>query len=131
MALRDSSTIAFQKYARLCRDADEISYFSLSARLKGCCKTQREALKILAVKDLFDMLTASGRSETVDAIKEVYCSNFGKTPRKSEISDRVRKFALEHNMDDRTVFRRIEEAKKLYENLVEIRLKGAKNEDNA
>ena len=131
MALRDSSTIAFQKYARLCRDADEISYFSLSARLKGCCKTQREALKILAVKDLFDMLNASGKSETVDAIKAVYCSNFGRTPRKNDISYRVRKFALEHHLDERTVFRKIEEAKKLYENLMKIRLKGAKDEDNA
>ncbi|MBO4212576.1 MAG: hypothetical protein J5894_00500 [Clostridia bacterium] len=131
MALRDSSTIAFRKYARLCRDADEISYFSLSARLKGCCKTEREALKILAVKDLFDMLRASGKSETVDAVKAAYFVDFGRTPRKSDVSDRVRKFAFEHNMDDRTVFRRIEEAKKLYENLVQIRLKGAKNEDNA
>lgn len=131
MAFYDSVTRTFRKYARLCRDADEISYFELSERLRGCFSSEREAIKVLAVKDLFDMLIACGREETVDAIKAVYCADRGRTPRKNDISYRVRKFSIERHLDERTVYRKIEEAKRFYLNLVDVRLRGAKNEDNA
>ena len=49
-----------------------------------------------------------------DALEAVYLADRGRTPRKNEISYRVRRFALAHSMDERTVWRRLDEAKKLY-----------------
>ncbi len=118
MRVGDEAQRAFRSYARLCPRVGNIGYFELCRRIRGACRSERDALRLLAVNDMLRYLKASGRHETVAAIEAVYFAGQGRTPRKNEITDRVRRFARSHSMDERTVWRRLDEAKRLYLGLV-------------
>ena len=108
----------FRRFAAICPDDERISYFSLCDRLRGACRTEAAALRLLAVKDTLQYLEATGSSDAAEAVRAVYMADGGRAPGKSEISCRVRRFAMSHNMDDRTVWRRLSEAKSLYYSLI-------------
>ncbi len=114
MPIGDEAVRAFRKYARLCPDSERISYFDLCKRVRGSLGNDRDALKILSVYDTLKLLEALGNTDAADAVREVYFYADGKTPRKNEISYRVRRFAMSRHMDERTVWRRLGEAKALY-----------------
>ena len=121
----DRAVRAFRKYIRICgTEGDKLPYISLCKRLVGSCRTEAEAVSLLAVHDTFTYLEAKGKSDCADAVRYVYFSERGRTPRKNEISFRVRRFAVMRSMDDRTVWRRLEEAKSLYLNVCAIRMRG-------
>ncbi len=71
-------------------------------------------MRLLAVNDMIRYLRSTGKCETIAAVEAVYFAGQGRTPRKNEITDRVRRFAVCHSMDERTVWRRLDEAKRLY-----------------
>ncbi len=114
MPIGDEAVRAFRKYARLCPDSERISYFDLCKRVRGSLGNDRDALKILSVYDTLKLLEALGNNDAADAVREVYFYANGKAPRKNEISYRVRRFAMSRHMDERTVWRRLGEAKSLY-----------------
>ena len=114
MPIGDEAVRAFRKYARLCPESERISYFDLCNRIRGSLGNDRDALKILAVYDTLKLLESLGNTDAVHAVRDVYFFANGKAPRKNEISYRVRRFALSNHMDERTVWRRISEAKSLY-----------------
>ena len=116
MPIGDEAVRAFRKYARLCPDSERISYFDLCKRVRGSLGNDRDALKILSVYDTLKLLEALGNNDAADAVREVYFYANGKAPRKNEISYRVRRFAMSRHMDERTVWRRLGEAKSLYIN---------------
>lgn len=118
MSERDRAVGYFRKFALICPDAERISYFSLFDRLRGTCRTEAAALRLLAVFDTLRFLEATGQAETAEAVRAVYMIGGGKAPGRNEISRRVRRFALSHNMDDRTVWRRLSDAKALYNSLI-------------
>lgn len=115
---RDRAVAYFRKFAVICPDADRISYFSLCDRLRGACRTEAASLRLLAVYDTLRFLRATGHSETAEAVEAVYMVDGAKAPGKNEISCRVRRFAESHSMDDRTVWRRLSDAKELYGSLI-------------
>lgn len=115
---KDRAVVYFRKFAIICPDAERISYFSLCDRLRGACRTEAAALRLLAVYDTLRFLRASGEAETAEAVKSVYMVDGRKAPGKNEISCRVRRFAEAHSMDDRTVWRRLSDAKTLYNSLI-------------
>ena len=114
MPIGDEAVRAFRKYARICPDSDHISYFDLCKRIRGALGNDRDALKILSVYDTLKLLEALGNTDAADAVRSVYFEANGKAPRKNEISYRVRRFAMSYHMDERTVWRRLGEAKALY-----------------
>ena len=114
MPIGDEAVRAFRKYARLCPDSERVSYFDLCKRIRGSLGNDRDALKILSVYDTLKLLESLGNTDAADAVREVYFYADGKAPRKNEISYRVRRFALSRHMDERTVWRRISDAKSLY-----------------
>lgn len=114
MRVGDTAQRAFRRFARLCPKHGSISYFDLCRRLRGSCRSDREAMELIAVFETLRWLRASGRDESADALEAVYLADRGRTPRKNEISYRVRRFAIARSMDERTVWRRLDEAKKLY-----------------
>ncbi len=118
MAVGDRAVRSFIKYARLCPDAGELSYFEICERIRGCMKDEASAFRMLAVYDTLRLLEANGKGVSADAVRYVYFDAQGRTPRKNEISFRVLKFASLNYMDVRTVWRRISEAKELYLNLL-------------
>ena len=76
------------------------------------------ANSMLAVRDTYRHLEISRKRECAEAARQVYggapCIPF----KPSQITARVRSFAAENHMDDRTVYRRLIEAKKIYEGVL-------------
>ena len=76
------------------------------------------ANSMLAVRDTYRHLELAGKEESAVAARTVYggasCFPFENT----EISARIRAFASDNFMDDRTVYRRLTEAKKIYEKML-------------
>ena len=119
MAIGDVAVRAFIKYARLCPDAGELSYFDICERLRGAMGDEENAYRMLAVYDTLRLLRANGKDVSADAVEYVYMEDTSKILRKNEISFRVLKFAALNFMDIRTVWRRLAEAKELYLKLLE------------
>ena len=119
MAIGDVAVRAFIKYARLCPDAGELSYFDICERLRGAMGDEENAYRMLAVYDTLRLLRANGKDVSADAVEYVYMEDTSKILRKNEISFRVLKFATLNFMDVRTVWRRLADAKELYLKLLE------------
>ena len=114
----DIAVRAFLKYARLGLDRRELSALYMPSRIRSYCSSDAEAERLLAVYEMFRILRAEEKRETEEAVRAVYFSGRGRTPRKNDITYAVRRFAVEKNIDDRTVWRRIEYAKNLYRTLI-------------
>ena len=118
---------AFRKYFRYSAGFENMTYFDICERLRGACRNDSEAIRILTVYDTLLSLRAEGKGECADAVSFVYFAEKGRLPRINEISSRVRRFAAERSMDERTVYRRLSEAKELYLSLLEQKLKNTTN----
>ena len=114
----DRTTRMFYKYARLGLDRRRFSSLEIASRAYGCCACEKEALRLIAVYDMLRMLEACGKKASADAVRAVYFERRGRSPRLNDISYAVRRFAEKKRLDDRTVWRRIEEAKTLYSMLL-------------
>ena len=114
---RDHAAIAFRKYARLGLDKKGLRTFEAYYRIRGVCRSEEEALKLLGVFDMMRLLSLTDK-ESAEAVRAVYFAERGRTPKKNQISLRVRRFAVENNLDERTVYRRLKSAKELYYHLI-------------
>ena len=112
----DKTTIiaSFRKYSRLGLANEKLSPFDAYDRIRGVCKNKSEALDLLAVYDTMRLLRISNKTEVIKAVYAVHFGSLGKKPKKNEISDRVLRHATENYCDERTVYRQLEYAKKLY-----------------
>lgn len=120
MAVGDIAVWYFRKYARYTRGEAKTSHslFSDINRLRGSCSNEKDALKVLAVQNMLQFLRASGKKEAADAVVAVYMADKGRAPRKNDISMRIRRFADKYHLDDRTVWRYLNDAKKIYLNMI-------------
>ena len=109
----------FRKYARLGLDGETLNPIQVYKRIDVVCISRRSKLDMLAVFDLLRILELNGENETIDAIKQVYF--YGKNYRltKTELGGRVSALAREKYCDDRTVYRRLERARDMYERIRE------------
>jgi len=108
------------RYARLnvsrgCEDSLDIY-----RRIEGVCGNNRElALDLLAVRDLVMILILEGDEGTLKALNEIYFVPFAKCPqkqiRKNTMSYMILRFAYENNVDERTVYRRLQKARMIWE----------------
>lgn len=101
---------AFVLYGRLSLHKNDSSLFwRATARLP---KSEKYSLR--AVKDCISTLKFLGENETLDALYNTYFT-VGRSERKNApITSAVKKFAQSNYMDERTVYRRLEKASKLY-----------------
>lgn len=111
--LVDRAAECFMRYARYGFGARESDPFALYESIRGSVCCAREASTMLAVADTLRLLRYMGRHETVDALRSVYFAGRGRRLRRNEVSHRVRRFAAEHYLDERTVYRRLSDAKRL------------------
>ena len=124
MSIRtDVCVRAFRKYFKYCSGFENMTYFQICDRLRGACRSEADAIRVLTVHDTLLSLRAAGKGECADAVSFVYFARFGRLPKSNEISFRVRRFALANSMDERTVYRRIAEAKEMYLALLEQKMK--------
>ena len=105
---------AFRKYTRLGLAKEKLSPFDAYDRIRGVCCERETALDLLAVYDLIRILKISGKHEVIKAIKYVYFDTLRKKPKKNEISERITRYAYENYCDERTVYRQLEYARRLY-----------------
>ncbi len=119
MQRSDEAIRAFLKYARFGFDRRGLSSLEAARRFRGCSSSDAEALRLLCVYDMLRVLEAQGKEEYAEAVRAVYFSRLGRTPRKNDIVFAVRRFALANHMDERTVWRKIEYAKALYNSLLQ------------
>lgn len=122
---------AFRKYARYGYDKAELDLFEMCDMARGAAPSRESACEIAAVYMTLKILEISGRKETADAVRAVYFRFADRPLKKNEISWRVRRFAVESYMDERTVYRHLRVAKEIflncYENGIKKRKKFEKN----
>ncbi len=119
---KDEAAYVFRKYARLGLDKRRLKPFEVYEVIKGVSKSEEEAMKLLAVYDTVRLLSMTA-PEALNALRSVYFFDKGRTPLKSQIGYRVLRFADENHLDERTVYRRLKQAKDTYYHL-------KKGEDN-
>lgn len=123
MAVRNDIAVrAFRKYFKYSAGFEHMTYFDICARLRGACRNDAEAIRVLTVYDTLLTLRAEGKGECADAVEAVYFAHRGRLPKSNDISFRVRRFAQARAMDERTVYRRLAQAKELYLALLGQRL---------
>ena len=113
---RDEAAYVFRKYARLGLDKRSLKPFEVYEVICGVCASEGEAMKLLAVYDTVRLLSLTA-PETLEAVRDVYFFDRGRTPLKSQIGNRVLRFADENHCDERTVYRRLKQAKDMYYHL--------------
>lgn len=124
MSIRSDVCVrAFRKYFKYSAGFENMTYFDVCERLRGACRNDAEAIRVLCVHDTLLSLRAEGKAECADAVAFVYFAKQGRAPRINEISSRVKRFAGDRSMDERTVYRRLSEAKALYLSLLEQKQK--------
>ena len=106
---------AFRRYALLGLDRRSLNVFEAYECIRGMCASSSSALDMLAVYDTLRLLGASERVECITAIRAVYFYGAGRRPRKNDITYRIRRLAYESHCDERTVYRHLQYAKRLYE----------------
>lgn len=113
------ASAAFRKYARYGFDRRHLPAFDMYECIKGSTSSQEQANEMLAVYDTLRLLDAYGKEETVRAIRAVYFTYPGCRLKKNDLSLRVRRFAVENYCDERTVYRRLAEAQRIWRALLE------------
>ena len=117
---QDRATEYFLRYARYGFSAREGDPFALYESIRGSVRSAREASAMLAVADTLRLLRYMERNETVSAVRAVYFAGRGRRLRRSEVSYRIRRFAADHYLDERTVYRRLSDAKHLLLHLLDV-----------
>ena len=107
-------THAFRKYARYGYDKSGLDIFDICNIALGATVVKNEAAELVAVYQTLQTLEYSRRTETAEAVRAVYFRHANRPLKKNEIAWRVRRFATESYMDERTVYRRLREAKELF-----------------
>lgn len=130
---RRSMTYSMICYCRLGGVEGCKSPFDLCKRIEGACASNLAlALDIWALHACFMTLAVLKENETLKALNEIYLQPFSKDLRgrvtKKEISERVLRFAYENHLDERTVYRRLQRARKLWLDIREQESKTYKKE---
>ena len=109
----------FRKYARMGLADARLNPIQAYKKIDILCTSRRNKLDMLSVYDTLRLLFLDGDEETLDALFKVYFS--GRQYRLSgrEMSERVTRLAKEQYCDDRTIYRRLEKARKIYERVRE------------
>ncbi len=112
---RDVMMHAIRQYVRLGLNSGRLNSFEVLERIRGSARTVLGACRLLAVRDMIEVLKVTGREETLRIVDAVYCQGKKDLHRNNEVSMRVIRYAMTHHCDERTVYRHLEAAKKLFE----------------
>ena len=111
--------LAFLKYARYGFDERALYAFDMVDNIRGCVRNKRDAREMLAVCDTIRFLSCTGRKEILRALRAIYFAGDGRMLRRNELSLRVRRYATENYYDERTVYRHLTVAKRLFLSVLE------------
>jgi len=117
---------SFFSYARLGLERQQLSNIEMYKRIIVCCSRcsdrnngdEMETVKrLFAVYDTLRLLNYAGRKDELRAIYAIYFATHGRKPRKNEIHLRALHHAFERNCDIRTVYRRLNYSKRLFNSI--------------
>lgn len=106
---------AFRKYARLGLTDNRLNPIQIYKKIDILCASRRSKLDMFAVYDTMRLLELHGEDEVIDAVYTVYFENKNYRLNRYERGRRVCEVAREQFCDGRTVYRRLEKARDLYE----------------
>ena len=109
----------FKKYARLGLASGRLDAIDTYGRIQGFSRSRKEAIELIGVYETVRFLRICEKDDALDALYAVYFSLSGRGVRKSEISERVLRFATENFCDQRTVYRKLSYVVSVYERLLE------------
>lgn len=118
----------FRKFARLGLANENLNPIQIYKKIDVICISRRSRLDMLAVYDTLRLLALNGDEEVIDAIYSVYFEGLAYRLTKQEKGARVIRLAQEQHCDNRTVYRRLEKARKLY---VDVRVREGLIHDNS
>ena len=105
---------AFRKYTRLGLASNYLSPFVAYRRIQGVSRNITEAYDLLAVYDTVRFLKFIGKDEVLKAVEAIYLTDYKSLKKRNAVSMRVIRYAYEINYDERTVYRQLEYARKIY-----------------
>ncbi len=108
---------AFRKYKRLGLASASLSPFVAYKRIRGCSRNIAEAYDLLAVYDTVRILKLLNKSDVLNSVNAVYFAHIRASQKATSVSMRVLRHAYETSCDERTVYRQLEFARKLYSDL--------------
>ncbi len=109
----------FRKFARLGLNNEHASPIRIYKKIEVLCPSRRSRLDMLALYDTMRLLKLNGEDEVVDAVSKVYFEGTTIRLTKQEKGARVLKLAFSNHCDERTVYRRLEKARALYQKIRE------------
>ena len=104
---------AFRQYARLGMDRQRLKPYLVYARLRGSSRSEREALDLLAVYDTVRLLSYE-QNGALEAVRAIFFDLSISLQRKNDMTYAVRRYAMAHHYDERTVYRQLARAERLY-----------------
>lgn len=109
----------FRKFARLGLDSETLSPIQVYKKIDILCASRRGRLDMLSVYDTLRLLWLNNEIEIIEAIRRVYFEGKEYRLTKYDIGARVLALANDEHCDERTIYRRLERARKIYEKLRE------------
>jgi len=113
-----SAIRAFRTYARLFLDRDSLPPHIKYSRIRGVCRTEAEAISMLAVCDTLRILRLTGKTAALRAVRKVWMTDCFRPLRKQDISMRVRQVSFSLFCDERTVYRYLRTATEMYREIL-------------
>jgi hypothetical protein len=110
---------SFRKFARLGLDNELLSPIQVYKKIDFLCISKRSRLDMLSVYDTLRLLWLNDEKSTIEAIKSVYFDKKAHRLTKHDISTQVLSLAQENHCDERTIYRRLERARQIYEKIRE------------
>lgn len=114
---RNETIRIFRKFARLGLVGRKMNPIQIYKKIEILCASRRSRLDMLAVFDTIRVLELNGEDEALYALFAVYLEGIGYRLTKNEISRRISCVARDQFCDERTVYRRLEKVRDLYERI--------------
>ena len=108
---------AFRKFARLGLAEGELNPIQIYKKIDILCVSRRSKLDMLAVFDTIRILELMNDNDTLLAINRVYFDGRAHRVTKYELGRRVCALAQEQYCDERTIYRRLEKARNIFEKI--------------
>ncbi len=107
----------FRKFARLGLDSETLNPIQVYKKIDILCVSRRSKLDMLAVYDTLRLLWLEEEDGIIDAIRNVYFDDKAYRLTKYDISAKILALAYKNHCDERTIYRRLERARGLYEKI--------------
>lgn len=109
----------FRKFARLGLDSEMLSPIQVYKKIDVLCVSHRSRLDMLSVFDTMRLLWLNGETEIIESVRRVYFDGKAYRLTKYDIGARVLSLAQSKHCDERTIYRRLERARAIYEKIRE------------